>query len=267
MDRRRFSSLLLLTALIFLPAGASGLEVPKLSGRVNDLAGLLTRDQIQTLTTKLADLEATDSTQMAVLIIPSLEGEALEDYSERVASAWKLGVRGNDNGVLLLIAMKERSVRIEVGYGLEAALTDALSRRIIENEIVPGFRQGNYYQGIDDGVTAVIEAVRGVYQASGRARRGPADGTSGRTPLDWVVFLFVPFLWILSSAGRWGGGILGTGAGAYLAYALMGAALLPMLIGGALGGIVGIVLGSLIRAARRSSGRGGFGGGGASGRW
>jgi uncharacterized protein len=298
MSGKWFRVLSLLTFAAF-SRSATALEIPKLQGRVNDLAGLLSSDQIQDLDSKLKGLEATDSTQIAILIIPSLEGEALEDFSERVASSWRLGVKGRDNGALLLVAMKERKVRIEVGYGLEPTLTDALCRQIIENEILPNFRQGLYYQGIDDGVAALIQAVRGVYHASGRSKTGTRERSAGRGALNLIIFLLVPLLWILSATGKWGGGIFGAGAGLYLAFTLLGGGLLAILLGTIIGGVLGLFLGSLVRAGTRASshwrgggftgpfyfgGRGGisgggfggggfsgggcsFGGGGASGGW
>src|SRR5437867_1282678 len=138
--------LLILLLLVLNPRSASALEVPQLRARVNDLAGVLTAEQVRSLEAKLQGLEATDSTQVGVLIIPSLEGEVLEDFSMRVASAWRLGQKGRDNGALILIAMKERKVRIEAGYGLEPTLTDAKSHRIIQDEIVPRFKEGKFYE-------------------------------------------------------------------------------------------------------------------------
>ncbi len=242
-------------------AAARGLQVPKLEARVTDLAGVLTPEQAGSLESKLKQFETSDSTQIAVLIIPSLEGEELADYSVRVASAWRLGQKGRDNGALLLIAMKERKVRIEVGYGLEPKLTDALSRRIIENEIVPNFRRGDFYQGVDEGVSAIIEAVRGMYQPGRASSAG--NGNRGRSTNGWslLVFLLVPMLWILGTAGKWGGGILGGGAGAYLLYSLMGFTLVPMLAGAAIGSVFGVFLGSLVKAGTRPSTRGRWGGG------
>ncbi len=254
--------LLGMALIVLLASSAIALEIPKLEARVTDLAGLLTPEQISALDAKLRDLETTDSTQIAILIIPSLEGEALEDYSERVATAWRLGQKGRDNGAMLLVAMKERKVRIEVGYGLEATLTDALSRRIIQNEIVPSFREGNYYSGIDAAATALIQVVRGTYQPVERPVRQTGRRSGGRSSFDWLIFLLFPLLWILSSTGKWGGGLLGAGAGMYLSYALAGTMLVPLLVGGSLGALAGAVVGTLVRAASRSQGprRGGFGG-------
>ena len=146
--------LIALLIVLSRTSGAMALEIPKLQGRVTDLAGILTADQVSSLDDKLKQFEETDSTQVAVLIIPSLEGESLEDYSIKVAQAWKLGQKNRDNGALLLIAMKDRQARIEVGYGLEGNLTDARSNQIIRNEIAPRFREGDYFGGIDAAVTA-----------------------------------------------------------------------------------------------------------------
>ncbi len=293
--------LLIVAGLILLAAqiSAQTLEIPKLAARVTDLAGVLTPEQVAALEDKLRQFEASDSTQIAVLIIPSLEGEVLEDYSVRVAEAWRLGQKGRDNGALLVIAMKERQVRIEVGYGLEGTLTDARSRSIIENEIIPNFRQQQFYQGIDSGVTAIMQTVRGEYQPTPRssAESRRTGDTGNRFQL--LVFLLAPLLWVLGSTGKWGGGILGGGAGLFLIYSLFGPTLIAMLAGGLIGSVLGGVLGAVVKAGSRSgSGRGGrfggpffpggfgggfggggfggggfsgggggFGGGGASGRW
>jgi uncharacterized protein len=236
------------------------LDVPKLDHRVTDLAGLLTSDQTGALESKLQDLEKTDSTQVAVLIIPSLEGEPLEDYSERVATAWRLGQKGRDNGALLLLVMKERKVRIEVGYGLEPTLTDLKSHRIIQDELAPHFRSGDYYGGIDAAVSAIIQVVRGTYQGPAEPAR---SGRRSSRSFDWIIIMLLPMFWVLSATGRWGGGLLGAGAGAFLGYTFAGPVMAAILGGGFLGGIVGLFLGALVRAGSRSPHRsrwGGFGG-------
>ncbi|MBN1569820.1 MAG: TPM domain-containing protein [Acidobacteria bacterium] len=239
-------------------SGALALDIPKLQSRVTDLAGVLTPEQITGLESKLQDLENTDSTQVAVLIIPSLEGESLEDYSIRVAESWKLGQKERDNGAILLISMKDRALRIEVGYGLEEKLTDARSNRIINNDIVPRFREGDFFGGIDAGVTGIIQTVRGIYQASPRSERR-SSGKSGGIFNLLIVMLF-PLLWILSVTGKWGGAIIGTGAGMLLPYTLISHSLLSILIGGIVGGVLGIFLGALVRAGAKSGRGGGFGG-------
>ena len=255
------------------------IDIPKLQGRVNDLAGVLTQDQIATLDSKLQSFETTDSTQIAVLIIPSLEGESLETYSIRVAEAWKIGQKERDNGAILLVSIRDHKVRIEVGYGLEEKLTDLQSGQIIRNEIVPHFRQGDYYGGIDAGTTAMIQTVRGMYQGAPEEEQHTSPRSSGRLFNLLIVMLF-PLFWILSATGKWGGGFLGAGAGMLLPYTLISHGLIALLIGGAIGGVLGIFVGALVKGGAKSGrggpgsfigpffwggGGGGFGGGGFSG--
>jgi len=166
--------------LVFLSAllGAGpawALDVPPLTGRVVDLAHALSADAFTSLTHDLQAHETTTSNQVALLILPSLDGEPLEEFSHRVATNWKLGQKGTDNGVLLLIALRERKVRIEVGYGLEGMLTDLRSARIIRNEIVPHFRTGDLSGGITAGVRAILGTIEGTYiEGSYTATDAPA---------------------------------------------------------------------------------------------
>jgi uncharacterized protein len=233
-------------------------DVPKLKDRVTDLAGVLTPDQIASLDSKLQELERTDSTQIAVLIISSLEGGSLEDYSMRVAEAWKLGQKGRDNGALLLIALKERKMRIEVGYGLEANLTDARSNQVIRNEIAPRFRAGDFYGGIDAGLTGIIQTIHGVYQAAPESRNRFSRRGSGGW-INLIIILLFPLFWLLSVAGKWGGAIIGAGAGLLFPYAFIAHSLPLLLIGGGVGGVLGIFMGSALARSGRG-GPGGFGG-------
>ena len=250
---------LVILLFLFQGPGVLALEVPKLQGRVNDLAGILTPDQIAALDSKLQSFEASDSTQVAILIIPDLEGESLEDYSMRVAEAWRIGQKGLDNGAILLISLRDRALRIEVGYGLEQKLTDVRSSQIIRNEIIPRFRQGDYYGGIDAGVDAMIQSVRGLYQGKPAVETESRRG-SGRF-LNWIIVMLFPLLWILSATGKWGGGILGAGAGMLLPYTLISHSLILLLAGGIIGGLAGMFMGALIKAGAKSGGgRGGFGG-------
>jgi uncharacterized protein len=230
---------------------ALALEVPKLQGRVTDLAGVLTQDQVATLDSKLQNLEATDSTQIAVLVIPSLEGASLEDYTIRVVEAWKLGRKGTDNGALLFISKEDRKLRIEAGYGLEQALTDAASSRIIRNEIAPRFKAGDFYGGIDAGITGIIQTVRGVYQAPPEQEARSSGRNSGGL-FKFIVILFFLFLWILQAIGKRGGGTRGSGG--------------PVFWGGG-GGGGGFSSGGGFGGGGFSGGGGGFGGGGSSGSW
>ena len=140
---------------------------------------------------RVFSFEESDSTQIAVLTIPTLQGESLEEYSLKVAERWGIGQKGKDNGALLLIAQAEHKLRIEVGYGLEGRLTDLLAGRIIKNEIAPRFKQGDYDGGVIAGVAAMMEAVRGEYQGSGRTTQ-----KKRRNPFGLLVALlfFGPFL-------------------------------------------------------------------------
>ena len=146
-----------------LPARA--LEVPPLSGRIVDLAHVLPPATNAQLSDTLRTHETNTSNQVAVLIVPSLEGEPLFDFSHRVATTWKLGTKATGNGVLLLVAIKERKIRLEVGYGLEGVLTDARSAQIIRNEMAPKFRAGDVPAGITAGVLAVLKTIEGTYNA------------------------------------------------------------------------------------------------------
>ncbi len=139
----------------------SALEVPYLASRVNDLAGLVAPDVEERLESKLEQLERDTGAQVAILTIPSLEGDPLEDYSLRVVETWQLGRAEQDDGLLLLVARDDRKIRIEVGYGLEATLTDVQSKRIISGLITPRFRQGDFGGGIEAAINAIDGTIRG----------------------------------------------------------------------------------------------------------
>lgn len=162
-----------------LAAPAAALEVPFLSGRVNDNAGLLSPEAKSSLEAKLKDLEARKGHQVAVLTLDSLEGAPLEDFSLKVARTWELGRKGKNDGVLFLISKSDRKLRIEVGHGLEGALPDALAGRIIQNEVVPRFRAGDFEEGVAAGVDAIVASIDGTYSPPAedlRARLHEADG-------------------------------------------------------------------------------------------
>src|SRR5690349_17760665 len=130
--------------------------VPQLTGRVVDQTGTLSSGDVAQLTQTLADLERRKGSQVAVLIVPTTDGEPIEQFSLRVAEAWKLGRKKIDDGALLVVAKNDRRMRIEVGYGLEGALNDVTSRRIIDEVITPKFKSGDFAGGISDGVNKMI---------------------------------------------------------------------------------------------------------------
>ncbi|MDD5301592.1 MAG: TPM domain-containing protein [Elusimicrobia bacterium] len=152
-----------LLLLLALAAPAAALEVPYLSGRVNDHAGLLSAAASASIEGKLKDFEARTGHQVAVLTLDSLEGEPLEDFSLKVSRTWALGRKGQNDGVLFLISKSDRKLRIEVGHGLEGSLPDALAGRIIQNEVVPRFRAGDFEGGVTAGVDAIVAAAEGTY--------------------------------------------------------------------------------------------------------
>ena len=160
--------------LLAMCCALAQVPVPKLSARVTDLTGTLTQQQRVSLEERLAAFEARKGSQVVVLIVPTTRPEAIEQFSIRVAEQWKIGRKGTDDGVILVVARDDREVRIEVGYGLEGAIPDAIAHRIIEEQIVPHFRAGDYYAGIRSGVTAVMKRVDGEAFVSLSTKSRPA---------------------------------------------------------------------------------------------
>jgi len=145
----------------FAAAAAADVAVPPLTGRVVDQTGTLTSGDIASLTQTLKDLEARKGSQIAVLIVPTTDQESIEQFSIRVAEAWKIGRKKIDDGALLVVAKNDRHLRIEVGYGLEGALTDATTKRIIDEDITPKFKAGDFAAGISAGVGRIIRVIDG----------------------------------------------------------------------------------------------------------
>src|SRR3954467_12141777 len=159
MNAARASLLALL--LCWACSALALVAVPPLSGRVVDQTGTLTAADVASLTQTLRDLETRKGSQVAVLIVPTTQPEAIEQFSLRVAEAWKIGRKKGDDGALLVIAKTDRKLRIEVGYGLEGSLTDVTARRIIDEIITPKFRSGHFAGGIDAGVDRIIGVING----------------------------------------------------------------------------------------------------------
>jgi uncharacterized protein len=226
---------------LLLPLAASALEVPELRGYVNDYAGMISPSTGAQLAEKLKAFEESDSTQIVILTIPSLEGEPIEDVGIKVAESWKIGQKGKDNGILLLVSKQERKMRIEVGRGLEGRLTDLTAGRIIDLVITPRFRAGDLDGGFIAGVSALIGAMRGEFQAD--ARRSP------RPPRLWTAFVFGFFLLFALAASRASRKVTRRGDHAGGWYSGGGGGL-GSSFGGGFGG-----------------GGGDFGGGGSSGNW
>jgi uncharacterized protein len=249
--------LLLLTCAILR---AEDLPVPKLIAHVTDQAGTLTPDQRIELEGELASYEDSTGNQFAVLIIPSLRGEVLEEYSIRVAEENGIGTRQNDNGLLVLIAIEEHEIRIEVGYGLEGAIPDATTALIRENEIAPRFRQGDYFGGLQAGLRALMLAGAGEYRAEPKSNAPEGFGIGG------IIVAIIAFI-IISQITRGGRGRGGGGGGSVLPW-IIAANSIGRGWGGRSSGGGWSGGGSFGGGGGGWSGGGGsFGGGGSSGSW
>lgn len=205
--RLRATAFLLL--ILLLPVLAAALDVPALQGqRVNDHANIIPPDARQRIEQKLAGLEQRTGAQIAVLTIPSLEGDSLEDFSLRVAETWKLGQAGKDNGALLLVAQQDRKMRIEVGYGLEPVLTDLETSLIQRDYIIPRFRNGDFGGGIEAGVDALVQAVEGEVEPAPEQPQ-PVGNPGRRGGGNFLGFLFIalfflgPFSLNAARSGSW----------------------------------------------------------------
>ena len=183
----------LLLALL-LPLMAAAADIPPLKARVTDITGTLNGQQSAALEQTLAEFEARKGAQIAVLLVPTSQPETIEQYSVRVFESWKLGRKGVDDGVLLVIAKNDRKLHIEVGYGLEGILPDAIAKRIVEDDIVPRFKQGDFYGGIRAGTDRIMRVVEGEKLPPPMARTHPqAQGVDA----SW----FIPALIIIVIAG------------------------------------------------------------------
>jgi len=190
----RRARIALAAVLLAAASAAAARDVPYLSGRVNDTAGMIPAEVRDRLESKLAAFEKQTGAQVAVLTIDSLDGEVLEDYSLKVAQTWKLGRKGVDDGVLLLIAKGDRKMRIEVGYGLEGKLTDAQCRRILDDVVRPAFRNGDFGGGIEAGVDAITGTIQGkdvIPARSPAAGRRASEVPLGARALGSLIFTVV----------------------------------------------------------------------------
>jgi uncharacterized protein len=253
----------LLLALLLPAWGHAADAVPKLSRHVTDLTGTLTAQQVDQLDASLVALEKAKGAQLVVLMVGSTAGQDIESYSLAVAEANRIGRKGTDDGVLLLIAKDDRSVRIEVGYGLEGAIPDAATARIIREYIAPKFRVGDYFGGIGDAVSALTQLIQG--EALPPPVQGaPADERSGpglQNSLIIGVFVALFLRNLLGHTGAW----VRAPIGAVLIGGLLW--LLVSLGAGVVGALVGGVLMLFPGGAGRSIGGGGWGGFGGGGGW
>lgn len=272
-----FDFLAVLLSLFLLAPVFAETAIPALQARVTDQAGVLDATARQALEAKLAAFEQAKGSQIAVLIVPSTQPEAIEQYSIRVVDAWKLGRKGVDDGVLLLLAMQDHTLRIEVGRGLEGAIPDAIAKRVIAEIITPYFQRGDFAGGVDAGITALIKLVEGEpLPVPAATQSDSAMDNAGPTILIVAVVLG-------SILSVFFGRLVGAGVAGTLAF-FAGWWVLGTLFAASVAAVLAFVL-TLIRGAGggRSTGGGfggggfggggfgggggGFSGGGASGRW
>ncbi len=278
---RRFLALLSFLALLCLSQLSLAQQaVPPLSGRVIDQTSTLTSSEIRSLDQTLSNFEARKGSQIVVLIVPSTAPETIEQYAIRVAEQWKIGRKKVDDGAILIIAKADRTLRIEVGYGLEGVLTDATSKRIIDQIIVPRFKQQDFYGGITDGVNVVIRVVDGeALPVPTPVNANIHDQVDIRSFLPIILIVALVLGGVLRSMlGRLPGSLVTGGIAALVAWPIFGAfsialisgivALIVTLSGMGLGrhGFGGYSSGGH-GGGGFSGGGGGFGGGGSSGRW
>ena len=280
-----------IVAALLLLAGLSGtaradVPVPSLKTRVTDLTGTLSAQQQGELEARIAAYESRRGSQIAVLLLPTTKPEEIEQYSIRVAEAWKIGRKKVDDGLILVVAKDDRRLRIEVGYGLEGAIPDSVARRVIDERITPRFRDGDFYGGVRDGLDQLIKLAEGekLPPPQAAAARGQSLDSLADFIFPALAFIFIAGAFLKTMLGRFPGS-LATGAGVgVLAWLLFGLAF----------GAAAVLIGFLLAFANISMGRsggwssgsggswgggssggsswgggggGGFGGGGASGRW
>ncbi len=270
--------------------GSPAVDVPPLIGHVNDYGNMISPSVRIQIEKELESFEKSDSTQIIVLTIPSLNGGVMEEFSIKVAETWKIGQKGKDNGVIFLVSKQDRKIRIEVGRGLEGRLTDLTAGRIIDLVIKPGFKRGDFDGGFVAGVHALIDATRGEFIAENRPY---SAGRKGISPYFTIIFFAGVVLLFLGNISK----VLGATVGALglpaVLYIFFGAPFLMLIIFGILGFAMGILLpllfslgggiGSVLGGGLGgggwgnrgnddfgggfSGGGGDFGGGGSSGDW
>ncbi|HXZ95765.1 MAG TPA: YgcG family protein [Burkholderiales bacterium] len=265
-----------------LGTAQADVAVPPLKARVTDLTATLSREQQARLEQELQNFEARKGSQLAVLIVPTTQPETIEQFSIRVADSWKLGRRGIDDGALLLIAKNDHSLRIEVGYGLEGALNDATAKRIVSDIIVPYFKKGDFFGGIEAGMQSMMKVIEGEPLPPPRHATLPSShsGNFGTALFMGLILVMIVGGILRALFGRFAaatlvGGLIGLLAWLFLVPLIMAVIIgafgfLFTLFGGSrgwYGGWPGGYSSGGFGGGGFSGGGGGFGGGGASGSW
>ena len=265
-SKMKFKNTILTVLFLFLNTVLLAQTFPAKPNRlVNDYTQTLSTDQINSLEQKLVAFDDSSSTQVAVVIIKSLEGYDVSDYAVRLAENWGIGGSKNNNGVLLLVSLGDRKVTIQTGYGVEGALPDAITRRIIEREITPNFKSGNYFAGIDQGTSAIISYTKGEYKNDTPKKQTKSRGSG----IGFIIIIVIIILIALRKGGGGGGSqVIGGRGGASPFWWLLLGSQLGRGSGGGFGGFSG-GSGGFGGGGGGFGGFGGgsFGGGGSSGSW
>jgi uncharacterized protein len=270
-------------AVFFLPLKA--LDLPALKGYVNDYADIISPSAQDKLETRLRSIEASDSTQIVIVTVNSLEGVPIEDFGIKLAEKWKIGQVKRDNGVLFIVSKTDKRMRIEVGRGLEGVLTDLRAGRIIDNVVRPRFQSGDFDGGFIDGAEAIISACRGEFKND--KPKSASKGSGIGTPIILIMIGIYIAIVVISNISK----VLAAGVGAVALPLLVSFGLFPLgLIGIIVAAVIGLILGFIIPQipiggggtssgggfwsgssssgdSGFSGGGGSFGGGGSSGGW
>jgi uncharacterized protein len=246
---------------------AAEVAVPPLKARVIDLTHTLSTSQAQTLESRLRDFERGKGSQIAVLMLPSTQPETIEEYSIRVAEAWKIGRARVDDGVILVIAKNDRKLRVEVGRGLEGAIPDAVAKRVVSDVITPLFRSGDFYGGIAAGTDALMKLIEG--EGLPAPRSGVTlSGIHRAIDFQTIFWLFVALVLTHALFKRLFGRVIGAGISGGIVGAIVWVAagvLVFAIVGGLIGFVVALINGLGSRGGGWSSGPGGWSSGGWSG--
>ena len=278
------AALLTLLWLALLPAtgrAAEPVPLPALNARVTDLTATLDATQRGRLEAQLAAIDRAGKAQAAVLLLPTTEPETIEQFGIRLAEAWKVGRKGADDGLIIIVAKNDRRMRIEVGYGLEGRIPDATASRIVNERMAPAFKQGDFFGGLAAAIAAVDQALGGTAGAAEAAlpAAAPVASTGGAMQGDWIEWLFMLAMGagVLRAIFGLLGSLAAAAVGGWLGFMVFGSTGIALvagvvvfllsfvsLAGGGRGGGFG---GGMSGGGGFSGGGGGFGGGGASGRW
>ena len=248
---------------------AADVAVPPLTGRVVDQTGTLTSGDIAALNQKLKDLETRKGSQVAVLIVPTTQPETIEQFSIRVADAWKIGRKKIDDGALMVVAKNDRHLRVEVGYGLEGSLTDVTTKRIIDEEITPRFRAGDFAGGISAGIERMIKVIDGEPLPAPQPPQWQDTGVLDESDLFNPVVLFGLFIvgaFLRTVLGRLVGAAATGGVAGLAAWLIAGSLGAALLLGG-MAFVIAMFAGGFVPLGAPGRGRygGGWPGGGYSG--